>query len=338
MDGTTYRTLALLLQLGILSFMFWIGVGTPSVSAQGHTTRKDGPAQTIRTSDTVRGLSDIQPPIGKCSLAVLRVVLRSKELGAALRPYYGYFRMNNSAMTAVQPSWMGPLIQSDARLGQAVRISVSDATFPGEQTLNYGDNHGVSLIVNRHFQFDLDPPSYFRNHSSAHRDGFGNAGAQMKWRIVSGNAEHGNYAISALIYHAFAPRVYQNQMLSSYYIPAVVAGRGFGRIAAITEVGGVLPTAKIAQQGRGIEWNTTAQVHSSARTWFEVEDNTLFNYAGPFDGKTQNFLTPAAFYSIPRRMWKPDHATLVVGSGMQIATSSFHFYNHNLISEIRMAF
>ena len=256
----------------------------------------------------------------------------------AQQSYYRSFREHNAAMAAVQPSWMGPLIQSDARLGQAIRFSVSDAAFPGEQTLNYGNNHGISLIAGRRFQFDLDPPSFFRNHSSAHKDGFGNAGTQLKWRIASGNAEHGNYAVSAIIYYAFAPRVYQNQMLTSFYAPAVAAGRGFGRFTVMSKFGGILPTGKIAQQGRGIEWDVTAQVHSTVRTWLEVEDNALFNYGGPFDGKTQNFLTPAAFYMIRRREWNPEHATVVMGGGMQIATSSFHFYNHNLISELRVVF
>lgn len=252
--------------------------------------------------------------------------------------YYRGFREHNADMTAIQPSWMGPLIQSDARLGQAVRISVSDAAFPGEQTLSYGNNHGISVVADRRFQFDLDPPSFFRNHSSTHKDGFGNAGTQVKWRIASGNAEHGNYAISALVYYAFAPRICQNQMLTSFYTPAVVAGRGFGRFAVMSEIGGILPTGKIARQGRGIEWDMTAQVHPSAHSWLDVEDNALFNYAGPFDGKTQNFLTPAAFYMLRRKEWKPQDPTVVIGSGVQIATSSFHFYNRKLVSEIRVLF
>ncbi len=265
-------------------------------------------------------------------------VMASHVTPGAQQSYYRSFREHNAAMADVQPSWMGPLIQSDARLGQAIRFSVSDAAFPGEQTLNYGNNHGISLIAGRRFQFDLDPPSFFRNHSSAHKDGFGNAGTQLKWRIASGNAEHGNYAVSSIIYYAFAPRVYQNQMLTSFYAPAVAAGRGFGRFAVMSKFGGILPTGKIAQQGRGIEWDVTAQVHSSVRTWLDVEDNALFNFDGPFDGKTQNFLTPAAFYMIRRREWNPEHATVVMGGGMQIATSSFHFYNHNLISELRVVF
>ena len=47
---------------------------------------------------------------------------------------------------------------------------------------------------------------------------------------------------------------------------------------------------------------------------------------------------PAAFYMIRRKDWKPQHATIVFATGMQIATSGFHYYNHNLITEIRLTY
>jgi hypothetical protein len=338
MDSKNDRRLSVLL-FTLVSWLAWIiGSGSFQAFAQSHPRYTESTDQTIKAPDILRDSSDLPLPAGKRPPVAAHVILTSKEPGKTLRPYYEGLRMHNAGMSDIQPSWMGPLVQSDARLGQAVRFSVSDARFPGEQTLSYGNNHGISLIADRRLQFDLDPPSFFRNHSSAHRDGFGNAGTELKWRIASGNAEHGNYAASAIIYYAFAPRAYQNQMLTSFYAPALAAGHAFGRFAVMSKVGGILPTGKTAQQGRGIEWDVTAQMHSTARTWFEVEDNALFNYAGPFDGKSQNFLTPAGFYMIRRREWKPEHATVVLDGGMQIATSSFHFYNHNLISEVRVVF
>lgn len=247
-------------------------------------------------------------------------------------------RSDNASMTEVQPTWMGPLIQSDGRLGQAMRISVSNFAINGTRTFSYGNNKGVSMIVQRRFQVDLDPPSFFRNHSSALKDGFGNAGTQLKVRIASGNAQHGNYAVSAVLYHAFAPRVGQNLMLTSFNAPSISAGRGFGRFAVLANVGGCLPAGRIAEQGRAIEWNMTAQAHANAHLWFDVENNTTFFRGGPFDGKTQNFVTPAAFYMIRRKEWKPDHAAVVFAGGMQIATSTFHYYNHNLVTEMRVLF
>ncbi len=271
-------------------------------------------------------------------LGLALTAMASSRAADAQQSFYQRLRLQNTTMTEVQPSWMGPLIQSDARLAQAVRISVSDANAPGEQIFSYGNNHGVSFLGGRRFQFDFNPPSYFKNHSAIFNDGFGNASTQVKYRIVSGNAEHGNFAVTAILCRAFAAGAEQNSMLTGYYVPKIAAGKAFGRFDVQSTVNGVLPTGKIAQQGRVVEWNTTAQFHTTARTWFDIENNAAYFKGGPTDGKAQNFLTPAAFYVIKRRTWEATHPVFVVDGGMQIATSGFHFYNHNLITEMRMLF
>lgn len=258
--------------------------------------------------------------------------------GRAQSSAFQQFRAHNDQMRAVQPSWMAPLTQPDARLGQGIRISVSSFSFPGAHPIVYGNNQGINFIEGRRLQFQFIPPSYFRNHSAKYKDGWGNAAVEVKARIASGNAEHGNYAVTAVLVHAFAPRAYQNGALTSIYSPAIVAGHVFGRLTVLSAIGGDLPTGKIHEQGRGIDWRTTAQVHPTARTWFDVEDDALYNRGGPWDGKTQNFITPAAFYMVRRQGWWPAHTAVVFGCGMQIATSNFYFYNHNLISDMRIVF
>jgi hypothetical protein len=241
-------------------------------------------------------------------------------------------------MTALQPVWIAPLIQSDARLGQAIRFSVSNLSFPGAHPFSYGNNHGVTVLLNTHFSLEADSPAYFRDHSATLKDGFGNAYAQAKWRIASGNAQHGNYVVSALLNHGFAPRAYQNGMLTSTWTPSLAAGRALPHVAVISTLGGVLPTGKIQAQGRVIEWNATAQAHPSQHVWLDVENNTAFNRGGPFDGLTQNFVTPVVFYMVRRKSWKPEHASMSFDCGMQIATTRFHQYNHNLITDMRVFF
>lgn len=272
------------------------------------------------------------------ALALAFAAMATTPAAPAQQSLYQRIRSQNAAMSAVQPSWMGPLIQSDARLTQGMKISVSNANAPGEQILNYGNNHGVSFLGGRRFQFDFNPPSYFRNHSPAFKDGFGNASTQVKYRIASGNAGHGNFAVSAILCRAFAPGAQQNGMLTGYYVPKLAAGKAFGRFDFQSVVSGVLPTGKIAQQGRVVEWNTTAQLHATARTWFDIENNAAYFIGGPAGSESQNFLTPAAFYMIKRRSWEATHPVFVVDGGMQIATSAFHTYNHNLITELRVLF
>jgi hypothetical protein len=272
------------------------------------------------------------------SVLQLAALLYGAECALAQTSEYEQFRAHNAQMADVQPTWMGPLIQSDARLSQTIRLSVSDAGAPGEQIVSYGNNHGVSMIAERRFQIDFDPPSFFRNHSAAYPDGFGNASAQVKYRISSANAEHGNFAVTAIDFHGFAPRAAQNGMLTAYDCPKIAAGIARGRFDVQSTLGGLLPAAKVAAQGQAIEWNVTAQLHPTAHTWFDVENNAAFNFGGPFDGKTQDFITPAAFYMVRRRQWGAVHPVVVFDTGMQIATSRFHLCNHNLISEVRILF
>ena len=251
---------------------------------------------------------------------------------------YEQFRAHNAEMTALEPSWMGPLTHSDARIAQGLKVSVANMDYPPGHPIVYGNNHGVALLAARRYQFDFNPPSYFRNHSSTEKDGFGNAAVQAKYRIASGNAEHGNFVVTAILLHGFGARATENQFFSAYYIPTLAAGKGFKHFAVISTVGGVLPTKNVWEQGRAVEWNLTGEAHATKHVWFSVENNTLFFHAGPLDGKTQNEMTPTAFYTVRRKDWGPQHAALVFGTGLQTATSRFHLYNHNLITEMRVIF
>lgn len=252
---------------------------------------------------------------------------------------YEQFRGHNAAMTAVQPSWMGPLIQPDSRLGQSMRISFSNSyTSTGAQTVNYGNCHGLGVVAGDRVQVNFIAPPYIQNNSATAKDGFGDTMTEVKYRIASGNAAHGNYALTAMLAETLPTGSYVNGAPTAVYYPILAAGKMWGRFDVQSTLGGMLPTGKIAAQGRQIDWNTTAQVAIGRSLWVDVEDNAIYNFAGPFDAKTGNFITPAAFYVIRRKAWRPAHAVFVLGGGMQIATSQFHTYNHNLIPEARILF
>ncbi len=271
-------------------------------------------------------------------LVALVVCILAGSTTARTQSYYQQFRSRNAAMVDVQPTWMGPLIQSDARLTQAVKVSVSTAAVNGAQVTSYGNNHGVSLLGGRRFQFDFNPPSYFQASSPAMPGGFGNASTQVKYRIASGNAAHGNFAVSAALARSFGGGYQQSGMLTTAYFPKLLAGKAFGRFVVQSALNGVLPTGKIAEQGRAIEWNSTAQLHAGAHAYLDIEDNVRWSAGGPCDGKTRNFVTPAGFVMVRRKGWEPTHPLIVFDAGIQIATSSFHAYNHNVVSEMRILF
>lgn len=249
------------------------------------------------------------------------------------------FFAHNTSMTALQPAFVTPLVECDPRLVQYAKASFSNEyTEARTQTVNYGNSRGVGLIAGNRFEVDYIPPPYIQHNTPASMDGFGDMSTVVKYRIASGNAEHGNFEVTALLSHSFATGSYKNGAATDTWGPTLTGGRAFRRFDAMTSLGGTMPTGKIATQGRSIAWNALTQMHASNHVWFEVENNATFYFSGSHDGKMQNFVTPAAFYVVRRKEWKPTHPFFIFDGGMQIATSGFHTYNHNLISEMRILF
>jgi hypothetical protein len=252
---------------------------------------------------------------------------------------YERFRAHNTQMAALQPAMVTPLAEADPRLIQFVRAAFSNEyTAAGAETVSYGNGRGMGAIAGHRFEFDYMPPSFIQHNVITQKDGLGDTSALVKVRIASGNAQHGNFAVAALLSHSFATGTYRNGAYTDTWNPTLAGCRAFGRFNAQTSLGGAMPTGKIATQGRSIAWNALMQAHATTHAWFELENNATFYFEGSHDGRMQNFVTPAAFYVVRNKDWKPEHAYLVFAGGMQIATSSFHTCNHNLISELRILF
>ena len=101
----------------------------------------------------------------------------------------------------------------------------------------------------------------------------------------------------------------------------------------------MLPTSPVPQIGRTIQWNTVAQYQVGKYLWPELEVNASYYHLGPNDGKNQTFLTPGMMLSkIKLTRDSKSRLGLVLGSGIQIATSPYHAYNHGLVLTSRVVF
>ena len=248
------------------------------------------------------------------------------------------FRAHNADLARFQPAMVTPLVAADPRLIQYYRFAVAHQyTSSGTETTNYGNARGGGIIAFNRFEFDLMPPAYIQ-HNGAAADGFGDTSFNGKVRIASGDAEHGNFDLAASLAHCFATGSHTNGGRTDSFTPAFAGEFTRGHMSFISGFAGTLPTGKIAAQGRTISWNEAAQFHATPRIWFEAENNATFYFAGEHDGQMQNFVTPAAFYVLRRKAWASTHSFAVFATGMQIATSGFHTYNHNLIAELRILF
>lgn len=248
-------------------------------------------------------------------------------------------RAHNAEMARLQPALITPVVTADPRLVQYARFSVSHSyTNSGTETVNYGNCRGGGVIVARRFEFDWMPPTYIQ-HNSKSADGAGDTAALIKYRIASTpSAPRGSFELSAMTTRNFATGSHTNGAATGNYIPALAGAYAVRHLDVISAVGGTLPTGKVATQGRSIVWNTAVQLHATRSWWMEIENNATYYHGGTHDSKMQNFITPAAFYVVRPKEWSALHPFFIVDAGMQVATSGFHTYNHNLITEVRMLF
>jgi hypothetical protein len=249
------------------------------------------------------------------------------------------FDGHNAALSALQPALITPLVEPEPRLIQYARASFShEYTAARTETMSYGNNRGGGVTMGDRFELDFMPPPYIQHNLATAKDGMGDTTAVGKVRIASGNAQHGNFDVAALLSHCFATGSYKNGALTDNWGPTVASAYVIRRVDVQTSLGGTMPTGKIAAQGRSIAWNSLMQAHVKPHVWLELENNATFYFSGSHDGKMQNFITPAAFYVLRPKEWQPAHPFMIFDGGMQIATSGFHAYNHNLILESRLLF
>jgi len=248
------------------------------------------------------------------------------------------FRANNTKMTAYQPALITPLVTADPRIIQYARFSVAHQYTPAHtETINWGNCRGGGVIVGKRWEFDWVPPNYIEHNRKA-EDGAGDTSLLAKYRIASGNAENGNYIVAAAVSRTFATGSYSNGAVTGSFTPIVTGAWAHRKMDVISSVSGLLPMGEVAKQGRTANSNTALQFHPVRPFWFEVENNATFFHGGAHDGEMQSFVLPAGLFVIRPKRWSPTHPWFIVDSGMQIATSHFHTYNHNLITEVRMLF
>jgi hypothetical protein len=271
--------------------------------------------------------------------ALASALMAGASTAAGQQSFAQRFSAHNTSMTALQPAFISPLVECDPRLVQYAKASFSNQfTAARTQTVNYGNGRGIGVIAGNRFEVDYIPPPYIQHNTPSSKDGFGDTATIVKYRIASGNAEHGSFEVTAMLSHSYATGSNKNGATTDTWGPTLTGGRAFRRFDVMSSLGGTMPTGKIAAQGRSIVWNAVTQSHATKNVWFEVENNATFYFSGTHDGMMQNFVTPAAFYVVRRKEWNPTHPFFIVDTGMQIATSSFHTYNHNLISELRFVF
>lgn len=237
---------------------------------------------------------------------------------------------------AEQPHWITPLATTTPRLEEEYRYDQFwQPNAKGVTTDNYDGGKGLELIPFEKVEVILNVPPYIDHNNPGLRNGWGDVAFLVKYRLLSGNEEHGNYILTAFLGWSLPTGQFSNGALHPVITPTVAYGKGFGNFDLQGTLGVGLPTTDTSSLGRTIAWNNTFQYRVFRKFWPEVELNSTFFQDGKNDGRKQNFVTPGLVLG---RFHLAGRVGFVVGGGYQIATTQFHTTNHNAILSIRFPF
>lgn len=237
---------------------------------------------------------------------------------------------------AEQPHWITPLATTTPRLEEEFRYDIFwQNNARGVTTENYGGSKGLELIPLEKLEVIISPPPYLVHNDPKAHDGFGDISFLVKYRLLSGNEEHGSYILTAFLGWSLPTGDHQNGALHATLTPTIAYGKGFGHLDAQGTFGIVFPTADTNVIGRNYVWNNAFQYHVFRKFWQEVELNSTFFQNGRNDGKKQTFVTPGLMIG---RLHLTKRLGLSIGGGYQIAATRFHTTNHNAILSIRFPF
>jgi len=244
------------------------------------------------------------------------------------------------ATLAQQPAFPIPVNSPSSQLVQLLRFdAVHEFTPTHTETWIYDNSKGINLVPFARTEFDINLPPLIQHNNPKVVDGAGDFSMVVKYRGFSSPTEHHNYSTAFLMTFTVPTGSYKNGTAVSTINPTVAGGKGFGKFDVQSALGAILPTSSVPTIGRTIQWNTTAQYKVGAWFWPEVEVNSSYYHLGANDGKNQTFVTPGFMVSKLKLTKNPkDRYAMIFGAGMQIATSTYHAYNHALVLTGRVAF
>ncbi len=271
---------------------------------------------------------------------LLLTLLVSSPLLLAQDGFIGHWEQRASATQSRQPAWPPPLITTYVGLIQVARTDFIRQTAPNlAETWNLDGGKGLNLIPLANTELDINLPPYLVHSVPTVINGAGDMSFVLKYRYLSGSANHGNYDLSAFLSSTIPTGSYKNGSTDATVSPNVGIGKGIGIFDVQSTLGASLPVEDTAKLGRTVLWNTAIQAHIAKYFWPEVEFNATYFKGGPNDGRNQVFATPGLLLA---RKFHPKETGsrlgICVGAGEQIAASAFHSYNHEIAITTRLLF
>jgi hypothetical protein len=237
---------------------------------------------------------------------------------------------------ASQPHFVAPLFTTHVMLVQQYRYDMSWQQDPagGTLTSNYGGSRGLEIIPTTRLEVGISPPPYLA-HKSRVADGFGDFSFLVKYRAFSATEGQGDYFVGFFFGGSLPVRISPNGLGHTILSPTFAAAKGIGPWDIQSTIGANLPTSGANLLGRAIIFNTEVDYKIKGKIWPTLEQNSTFWSGGNLDGRKQTFLTPGLVLgSFPLA----ERLRFIFGTGVQIAVTQFHQYNHRWIVSVRFPF
>jgi hypothetical protein len=237
---------------------------------------------------------------------------------------------------ASQPHFVSPIVTTHVMLVQQFRYDMSwqQDSSVGTTTSNYGASKGLEIIPLSRLEVGIFPPNYLAHQSSV-PDGFGDFSFQVKFRAFSATEGRGDYFVGFFFGGSLPTGTPPNGTGHTILSPTLAAAKGFGHWDIQTTLGANLPASGTGLLGRAIIFNTAVNYKIKKMFWPMLEQNSVFWSGGALDGKKQVFLTPGfvlGSFSVAERL------RFAIGTGVQIAVTEFHQYNHRWNLSLRFPF
>ena len=249
-----------------------------------------------------------------------------------------------------QPHWVTPLVTVTPRLEEEYRYDQLWQAQPHGKALdNFGANKGLELIPFQNTEIILGVPGWVaHNGALPHKpkkgkkpgpkpasDGWADETFLIKYRILSGNAENGDYILTAFMGFQVPTGDDGNSSGHTIYTPTIAFGKGFGNFDFQSTVGVAIPNGGVDRLSMPLNWNTALQYRIFRYFWPELEFNYTWFTLGENTGRSQLFITPGLLIG---RIPIHDRVGMTFGAGYQVAVTHHPAYNNAVIATGRIPF
>lgn len=261
------------------------------------------------------------------------------DSGNPVADYFANWFPRVTQIQSEQPRWITPLVTVTPRLEQEYRYDQSWTTMNSRgypQVDNYGATKGVELIPFDPVELIIGIPGY-ETENHPHRWGWADETFLVKYRILSGNEENGDYILTAFMGLSVPSGSDDFSSHHFGFTPTIAGGKGWGNFDVQTTLGFSIPDNGFVRTGGGnsLAWNTAFQYRVCKYFWPEVEANYTWYATGAREGLNQLMITPGIVIG---RIPIAGRVGLTLGVGCQFPITDQEVIHRNVILSGRIPF